>query len=229
MHIYDYLKNLKSGPVFYEEAPSIFGRNLKMVGHEFPYSIRPTEFSFLRNLVIDYDLKNGYEVATAFGISSLAAGLGFKETGGKLVTMDAYIEEKYDSFWTYQFDNPSTHPDMDGYKSAKFLMEHFGLEDTVFLEVGWSPDDTESCIRKHITEPLDYIFIDGGHFPGQFIQDMESIIPLLADEYIIAVHDNFPNMFTPEVIDYLETTFGKQPDIILPEPLGHNLSIYFNK
>ena len=229
MNIYDYLKNLKSGPVFYEDAPNGFTRNLKMVGHDFPYSIKPTEFSFLKSLVIDYDLKNGYEVATAFGISALAAGLGFKETGGKLVTMDAYVEESVNSHWSYQGNGPSVHHDTDGYKSAKFLMEHFSLKDNVFLEVGWSPDDTESCIRKHITEPLDYVFLDGGHFPGQFIQDLESIRPLLADEYVLVLHDNFPKMFTPEVIEYLDNTFGKQPDIILPQPLGNNLSIYFNK
>ena len=231
MNYHQYILDLKSGPIQYELGPGEYGlcRNLKMTNHDFPYSIRPTEFNFLKNLIIDYDLKNGYEIATAFGISTTALGLGFKETGGKLVSMDAYVEEGINCFWRYRNNNPTLYHDMDGYKSAKYLIEHFNLKDNVFLEIGWSPNDTEKCIRKHITEPLDFVFIDGGHFPEQLIKDLESVRPLLAPEYIIALHDNFPDMMTHEVNHYIEQTFGILPTIIIPEPLGNNMSIILKK
>jgi len=231
MDYHQYILNLKSGPIQYELAPDDYGHrgNLKMVNHDFPYSIRPTEFDFLKNLVIDYDLKNGYEVATAFGISTTALGLGFKETGGKLVSMDAYVEEGVNSFWTYHTHSPVLYPNSDGYKSAKYLIKHFGLQDNVFLEVGWSPNDTEKCIHKHISEPLDFVFIDGGHFPEQLIKDLESIRPLLAPEYIIVLHDNFPDMITSKVSQYIQQTFGALPTTVVYEPLGNNMSIIIKK
>jgi len=83
--------NLTDGPVQYELTEM---GHIKMVNHLYPYSIKEREFNFLRDLIAHNNLKNGFECATAFGISSLALGLGFKETGGKCVTMDAYIEEK---------------------------------------------------------------------------------------------------------------------------------------
>ena len=52
MDYHQYILDLKSGPVQYELAPEDYGlyKNLKMVNHDFPYSIRPTQFSFLKNL-----------------------------------------------------------------------------------------------------------------------------------------------------------------------------------
>ena len=51
MDYFEYLLNLENNPVKYEYAPNDYGKrkNLKMVGHDFPYSIRPTEFEFLKN------------------------------------------------------------------------------------------------------------------------------------------------------------------------------------
>ena len=79
MNYHQYILDLKSGPIQYELGPGDYGLcgNIKMTNHDFPLSISPTEFDILKNLIIDYDLKNGYEVATAFGISTTALGLGF--------------------------------------------------------------------------------------------------------------------------------------------------------
>jgi hypothetical protein len=135
MNYYNYFLSLRNGPVQYELAPGAYGlrKNLKMTNHDFPYSIRPTEFNFLKNLIVDFNLKNGYEVATAFGISTTALGLGFKETGGKLVSMDAYVEEGVNSYDTYRTQNPTLYYNTDGYKSAEYLIEHFGLKNNVFF------------------------------------------------------------------------------------------------
>lgn len=221
--------SLENGPVQYESVQSWFGANsMKMRNHNFPYSITETEFEFLKDLIIMYDLKSGYEVATAFGVSSIGIGLGFKQTGGKLVTMDAYIEEDSGDCESYQDYSPSVYEDMDGYKSANFLIKEFSLEENVFLEVGWSPNDTETAIKKHISTPLDFIFIDGGHFPNQVVDDISSIVPLLGEKYIIAFHDMYPDIFDSSVKDYIKSTFGEHVQIVVPEPYGYNLSIIMN-
>ena len=145
---------LIDGPVTYSDS----GRgNLKMSNHPYPYSIKEEEFNFLRNLIVEHNLQRGYECATAFGISSTALGLGFKETGGKIVTMDAYIEESKGNPGHYRDMQREVYDKADGYKSVKYLIEQFGLEDTLFPEIGWSPDDTETCIRRHFSEPLDFV------------------------------------------------------------------------
>ena len=94
------------GPVKYERS----GRgHIKMVGHSVPYSIMQKEWDFLHNIVVDNNLQRGFELATAFGVSGSAIGTAMKKTGGKLVTMDAYVEEKYNNAGTYEkFDRLCT-------------------------------------------------------------------------------------------------------------------------
>jgi predicted O-methyltransferase YrrM len=216
---------LKNGPVKYEWTNEA---SIKMVGHTYPYSLKEEEFFYLRDIIIKYNLKTGYELATAFGVSTTAIGLGFKQTGGKLVTMDAYVEEHCDSWLVYRDMPPQVYPDKDGYKSANHLIKHFGLEDHVITEVGWSPNNTEEVIKKHLTDKIDFVFIDGGHFPDQVIKDVEVLIPMLADKYLIAFHDNYPQVFDHKVNDFLMRNFGKLPEIVVAPPTGYNLSIITN-
>lgn len=218
-----------NGPVEYTINPH---KSLGMKEHYHPWSIKEEEFLYLKNLIIQNDLKVGYEVATAFGISSLAIGLGFKETGGKLITMDAYIEEKYGHADAYDGAAPEIHTDSDGYKSVNFLIEHYDLKNTVFREIGWSPDNTAEAILKHTNEKIDFVFIDGGHFPGQVIKDIQAILPFLNDKYILTFHDTFDFIFTQEVNDFIYQTTGKLPTIVCPGTGGadgFNLSIIDNK
>ena len=99
-----------------------------MLQHPYPYSILQEEFDFLKNIIVENNLKCGYECATAFGISSLAIGLGFKQTGGKCVTMDAYIEEKCEDPGKYKNFEKQVYEQDDGYKSVKYLIEKFEEE-----------------------------------------------------------------------------------------------------
>lgn len=217
--------SLKGGPIEYE---MIGNGNIKMTNHKYPYSIKKSEFEFLYNLIVENNLQRGYECATAFGISSTALGLGFKQTGGKIVTMDAYIEEKTGNPGAYENKEREVYDKSDGYKSVKHLIQHFGLENTLFPEIGWSPIDTESSIRKHFNEPLDFVFIDAGHFPEQMIKDIDSILPLLADKYVLAFHDIYPWSFSPAVHQHLFDKIGKKVEIKVPHPAGENLGIVVN-
>jgi predicted O-methyltransferase YrrM len=241
----EYLEILKleCGPVRYELRPmSQNGMNsefniqnwfMGMVGYDFPRSIYIKEFEFLKNLVREYKLTNGYECATAFGISSIALGLGFRETGGHLITMDAYIEESVieveDYLGRYRHEGPNRKTDAMGYKSAKYLVEYFRLKDVVKVEVGYSPDDIGYVLSQHINKKLDFVFIDAGHFPEQLIKDLEGVIPFLDDEYVIALHDCYPFMITPEVQDFIRNKFGKDIHLSLMWPDGYNMGVIVNK
>jgi predicted O-methyltransferase YrrM len=216
---------LKDGPVQYEMVDK---GNIKMVQHPYPYSIKESEFNFLTNLVIENNLQRGYECATAFGVSSLAIGLGFKRTGGKVVTMDAYIEEKCKNPGAYENFSREVYDKSDGYKSVNYLVDSFGLKDVLFPEIGWSPDDTETCIRKHFSEPLDFVFIDAGHFPEQMIKDIDAFLPLLGEKYVLAFHDVYPWSFSTIVHDHLFSKIGKKVEIKVPFPEGENLGVVIN-
>jgi predicted O-methyltransferase YrrM len=216
---------LNDGPVSYE---SVSGGNLKMKNHQYPYSIKQSEFDFLTDLVTKYNLQRGYECATAFGISSLAIGLGFKNTGGRCVTMDAYVEEVLDNPGAYENIDPLVYEKSDGYKSVNYLIDKFGLRDILYPEIGWSPYDTEKSIRKWIKEPLDFVFIDAGHFEHQMIKDISSFVPLLGEKYVIAFHDVYPWSFTDKVHEHLYNLIGKRVEIMLPQPHGENLGVVIN-
>jgi predicted O-methyltransferase YrrM len=167
------------------------GYSLKMANHYNPVSVTPSEFDCIRNFILEHKLKRGYEVATAFGISALAAGLAFKETGGKLVTMDAYIEEQYGQDVGYK-EKQGTYLDADGFKSMQALIKHFELGEVIHPRVGWSPNDTESVISSVFDlneEKLDYVFIDAGHWDSALLADVRSIAHLLDDKFIVFMHD----------------------------------------
>lgn len=226
MSYFQRILSLKDGPVSYETVGS---GNLKMKNHSYPYSIKEKEFEFLVDLVSTHNLQRGYECATAFGISSLAIGLGFKKTGGKCVTMDAYVEEKFDNPGAYENIEKLVYDKSDGFKSVNYLIDKFDIKENLFPEIGWSPDDTETSIRKHFSEPLDFVFIDAGHFEHQMIKDISAFVPLLADKYVIAFHDVYPWSFTDRVHEHLYNLTGKKVEIALPHPHGENLGVVINK
>lgn len=202
--------------------------SLKMTSHENPWSLKLSEFLFLKNFIIKNDITKVYEVATAFGISTLALGLGLKETNGKLVTMDAYIEETVNSAGGY-IGTKQTFSDSDGFKSVINLINHFDLKNTVFPFVGWSPDDTSHTINNIFNEDLEMFFIDAGHWDDALIQDINSIIPHLNKEKIIVfIHDT--HCFTNQCIITIEQLLNSK--LVYVEecryPNGFNLSYIQN-
>lgn len=219
--------DLQNPPVEYELWGD--GISLKMKDHRFPMSLMAVEFNFLKDLIIRYNLKRGYEVATGFGVSSVAAGLGFKKTNGFLITMDSYIEENSENHIVYRNSSPKTFTETDGYKSVRFLIDKFDLNNHIIPTVGWSPNDVDKVLEPYKNFKFDYVFIDGGHFPEQIIKDVEAIVPYLDEKYIIVFHDTFEDSFTPEVMDYLFKKFGKYPEIKVAPPNGCNTSVIINK
>jgi predicted O-methyltransferase YrrM len=230
------ITELKWGPIQYRlngyrsnyDREIIENYCIGMQNHMFPLSVRYDEFEFLKNLIVKYNLKSGFELATAFGVSTIAIGLGFKQTGGKLVTMDAYIEELSDDY-NPEYPNTSTNYDSDGFKSVNYLIEHFRLKDIVNPQIGFSPVDVMDIVGNHSKKTFDFLFLDGGHSPQQIIRDLYAIRPFMEKEYVIVLHDYYGNVYTEEVNHVVENLFGIQPIIELSNPFGDNLAVIYNK
>lgn len=213
------------GPVKYERS----GRgHIKMVGHSVPYSVMQKEWDFLHNIVVDNNLKRGFELATAFGVSGSAIGTAMKKTGGKLVTMDAYVEEKYNNAGTYEKFEKQVYDTSDGYKSVKYLIKKLDVENHMVAEIGWSPDDVDTIITRNFTEKLDFVFLDAGHFDHQMIKDIEAIKPHLAEKFVFVFHDIYPWSCTELVHECVRKNFGKDIEIKLPYPEGENMGVIMN-
>jgi predicted O-methyltransferase YrrM len=220
MSIFNDILAIDQGPVRYGLSGN---GHLKMELHNFPLSIKEVEFEYIRNLIIDNNLQRGFEVATAFGISALAATMGFKKTGGKLISMDAYVEEKLDSANMYENRQPEFNQEADGFKSALYLADHFGVAEHVDFAIGWSPQDVPDAVKIcHGGEKLDYAFIDAGHFSYQIIADTQAIAPFFGDRGVVLYHDVYET-FTDEVRSVIKDCFGDDVEIVIPFPDGENL------
>jgi predicted O-methyltransferase YrrM len=164
--------------------------NFGMSNHMHPLSILPAEAKVIHEEIIRINAKRGYEIATAFGVSTAVIGHALKQNGGKLVSMDAYIEEHVNNCSNYDVNTRQSFENADGYRCARALLQNFGL-DNVTLEVGWSPTDVPRALDG---QRLDLVFIDGGHTQEQITLDTQSVIPYLNPEkHIIFYHDSHCN------------------------------------
>lgn len=145
----------------------------KLKHRRFPYSITDEEGLILYNLLTRLGLSNGYEVATAFGYSSFYLGLAFKKNGGRLVSLDAYVEESQEHF-VYDEATARSHAEAhiaardagkteklpEGLRFALAGASKLGLEETTRYEIGFSPMSIPSTLKDEI---IDFAFIDGSH------------------------------------------------------------------
>ena len=227
-NVYNEILSLNDNPIAPVKYAMDEKTHMRMTHKHVPLSIMPTEFYFIKDIIVDNNLQQGYELATAFGISALAAGMGFKETGGKLVTLDAYIEEQTEDAGTYEsFINRPIVTDADGLKSAKFLAAQFKVESHIDFAIGWSPESVADTIKKTFgeTPKIDYVFIDGGHFESQILADLTAVTPFLASTGFILFHDVWTPPFTDELKEKITNILGSSIEIVLPYPSGENMGI----
>ena len=215
--IYKKIALLRS-PVQIEDIAS----SLRMTGYATPVSISSTEFSYISKLISRNGLKNGYECGTAFGISSLAAGLGMKETGGTIITLDSYVEEHFRSSSYDKQDK--VYYDSMGHKVATFLHKEFGVDGNVKRVVGCSPSDVGVILIRELSSKLDYVFIDGGHVASQILEDTKAVLPFIdRDRCLLLFHDC--HMFDDAMRDFLMEEFGKSVEVVVKRPRGFNLGV----
>lgn len=212
--------------VSHGDEPNI---SLKMSKVNGPTSIKIEEFNYICKLIENNNLKRGYEIATGFGISALAAGIAFKKTGGKIVTLDSYIEEKTESDHAYRSFSKTLYENAEGYKSVQNLIKMFSLENVIVPRVGWSPDDVETILTQEFInleqEKLDFVFIDGGHFVEAVERDIKSVKNYVGPGTKILLHDVFEGVFTVGFPDLVKRLLGKEYKIVVPYPIGFNMAI----
>lgn len=220
------ISDITKGQSFELELCESMGR-LKLKKQASPLSIAPKEFNYIRDCITNNNLKYGYEVATAFGISSTAAGLAMKETKGICVTMDAYIEEHYNNGTSYS-GKTEIYKDSEGYKCANYLIDSLDIKDSLFTEVGFSPTDTDKVLKKYNLNSLDYIFIDALHTDEAIEQDLLSIVKYInINKCLILIHDthHFDNIKLKNYIEKI-IPMGK---FNLVEGLEHPNGFYMSK
>jgi hypothetical protein len=215
--IFNKIVSLTGGPVEYERTRS---GHLKLKNHDYPWSIVEREFTFLFETIVNNKLTRGYEACTGVGISGLAAALGMKQTGGKIVSLDAYVEERLNN---YNYDDQKILlENADGYKSVFYLRDEFDVKDQFFPEVGWTPDDVGTIIERHYTEPLDYVFIDGGHKPDQLLLDIKAVIPYTNESTIWTFHDCNPSLWSDGIANFCREHLSAELQIVCPSSEGCN-------
>jgi hypothetical protein len=197
--------------VKYEMAPAHVP-SLKMVNHFHPWSITPGEFEYMHDFIVSNNLKVGYECATAFGISGLATAMAFKKTGGKLVTVDAYIEEKYNEAGAYKALKEINTNDPDGLRSLRWLLNRFDVNGVVIPFTGWSPDNVADVITDGhgVGASVDFAFIDAGHWDSAAIADITAVRTFIdtSKPYAVFFHDL--HCFTNALWNTLERQFQRK-------------------
>lgn len=182
-------------------------KGLSIKGFFHPISITQREAIHMYNFIVSHNLKNGYECATGTGISALVAGLAFKENGGKLATLDAYIEQNYKLSNVYR-DKQEVYTDSIPYQTINKMLERYGLENTVTLKQGWSPDAVPDLGLANI----DFVHIDAGHWDEAVQRDLQVIKPYLADKYAIFIHDT--HCFSGDTERFCQELFGKSWQVL---------------
>ena len=188
-----------------EGAPTQRDASYKLPERRFPWSITAQEGELLYEMVTNHGLRSGFEIATAFGVSTMYLGNAFRQTGGHLVSMDAYIEESFDDFKYGDIEAEFAKVQARvargnmplGLAYAALMVEIYGLGSTVELAVGLSPRDIVCQSGS-----FDFAFIDGGHFGDQPSLDTLAALSFMnVRPCVIAFHDNNNNPHVAAAID----------------------------
>lgn len=164
-----------------------------------PGSMTDEEGMLIYELIRSNGLKNGFELCTGFGYSAMFAAMAMRETGGKLKTLDCYIEEWKES-WLYhgQEVKDALHrvqkmiqegKNPEGLALAKKFAKELNLSDFVEFHLGVSPEAIPNVLAD---QKVDYVLIDGGHDGDQPLLDWQAMKPFLADRCAIVFHDSHP-------------------------------------
>ncbi len=187
---------------------------IKMISRKFPISINESEFNHIFNFIVDNGLKNGFELSTGTGISTIAIGSALKETRGHLITLDSYYEEltgiseniPVGSYTPEQIAKVKERSDC--YKFVNDIVQLLELDSVVQVEIGWSPGDSTASIQKRGTL-LDFVFLDCPKDDEEFERDIRSLKPYInMDKFAIFVHDT--HTYNQKSFDLIKEIFGTE-------------------
>lgn len=209
-------------PVYQDRASGNLDCAWRLPERECPISLTNEEGQFLHAAIRANGLKSGYEVATGFGMSSFWAGLAFRETGGRLVSLDCYVEERKND-WNYAPEEAKASASLRdrprGLAFAEAGAAQLGLSEVVSYKIGFSP---EAVGRVLAGRTVDFVFLDGLHYRGQPLRDWEALLPFLASRCLVAFHDNLPYCDVPEAVRSAEAALGANAVVY---PTRHHLTL----
>jgi len=183
----------------------------------FPVSVNESEFNFIHNFIKDNNFKNGFELSTGTGISTIGIGTACVDIGGHLITMDSYYEDitgisQHIPVGNYNEDDIIQIKEKSiCFKFISKIINNSNLKNTVQIEVGWSPTDSVKKIKER-NKPLDFVFLDCPKNDDEFVRDIAPLIPLLNHKYAIFVHDT--HTFTKKSFDFALEKFGTPMNLI---------------
>lgn len=206
-----------------EEFKSNHDRSFKMREKRYPYSVTMQEGAIMHHYIREHGLQSGFEIATAFGVSTMFLGNAFRATHGRLVTVDAYIEESFEDFKYGDIDaevakireaaRRGNYP--LGYRYVTGMIAAYDLENVVEARMCLSPWDLTGQLPQ-----IDFAFIDGGHFGLQPLHDtVEAIAQMKGERKALFFHDNNDNPATTLAISYASQKL-RQSSVRLPTKYG---------
>ncbi|MEX2524975.1 MAG: O-methyltransferase [Gammaproteobacteria bacterium] len=126
-------------------------------------NIAPAEGTYLEDLIRDMDARRVLEIGTSNGYSAIWMGLGLRETGGNLLTLEI---------------------DDERYQLARKNIGEIGMEAIIDVRPG---DAVEEIPR--LEGPFDLVFIDA--WKPDYVRYLELVLPLVRSGGIIAAHNVF--------------------------------------
>jgi hypothetical protein len=204
---------------------SAFDRSWKLKTKKFPYSCTDEEGMAMFFTILANRLTSGFEISTAFGYSAAYIACALKKNGGRLVTMDCYIEESEESpdyVWDGKWDTLLTMTQRkkeevasgklpEGLALAQTFSRELDYADAATFSIGVSPHD----VPQFVSPPLDFAFIDGGHFGDQPTLDYQAVEKFLAPKCAVFFHDNRDSASIAAAIKACAGHLQSEP-IILP-------------
>lgn len=161
----------------------------------FPWGINEYEFNTIYQTIVKHNLKSGFEFATGVAISTLGIGLGLKQTNGKLISIDSYIEaciqQSLDKYTKQGFNNDKSKSELN---TNQKILEIFDVHKNVDLHIAWSPEGAIQLLDK--VSYIDLVMLDGPKNTEDYVTTLEYLIPKLSKTYCIFVHDTHIRKFS---------------------------------
>jgi predicted O-methyltransferase YrrM len=161
------------------------------------WNVNADEGAFLRALAEKVHAKQGLEIGTSNGYSSIWIGMGLRKQGGQLLTMEI---------------------DEGRAKLARASFQAAGLDSIITLKLG----DALKEIPK-LRGPYDFVFIDA--WKQDYVRYLDMVIPLVRPGGVIVAH-NVTNL-REELADFIkavQTNPRLRTDIENPGPGGFSVS-----
>ena len=133
--------------------------------------INPLEILIFVAIVRALKPKRIFIIGNAFGWSTFALGLACEDV--QVFVIDS-VEEGEDA--------------QKGFHLTEKIIKEEEISNITLLRAR-SPEDIDDLVQTHIDGPIDLAFVDGLHSNAQQYLDVHALMPHMAQEHIILLHD----------------------------------------